>query len=428
VTVIRKFCLAVAVAALLDALVGWQLGEDSLWRPAVAVAAVAIAMGIGSVRALRGYQFTAWIVAAVAVAMVFPELLTPLNPDNRDLPRNKWIMLGIIQTVMFGMGTQMSLADFAALGRMSYGVLIGIILQFSIMPLVGFALGHLFGFEPEIAAGMVLIGSCSSGLASNVMAYMARANLVLSVAVTAAGTLLAPVMTPLWMSRLAGTTVPRNFVDMMLQIVKMVIVPIGAALLHDYLRRASPAGRRLVISVALVSAAWLVGMAAGGWSWLAGHLIGGELAAIAIANFFAGAVVIGVAYHSFTFLIPRIVILMPLLSMAGIIAFTAITTAAGRENLLRIGWLLLVAVILHNLIGYSLGYWISRVAGLDKNSARTVSLEVGIHNGGMATGLASYLGSIGTLGLAAAIFSPWMNVSGSILANYWRRRAERESP
>jgi BASS family bile acid:Na+ symporter len=139
-------------------------------------------------------------------------------------------------------------------------------------------------------------------------------------------------------------------------------------------------------------------------------------------------VVVGVVYHSLTLLMPRIVILMPAVSMAGIIAFTAITTAAGRENLLRIGWLLLVAVILHNLIGYSLGYWISRGCGLDKNSARTVSLEVGIHNGGMATGLASHLGSIGTLGLAAAIFSPWMNVSGSILANYWRRRAERESP
>jgi len=78
-------------------------------------------------------------------------------------------------------------------------------------------------------------------------------------------------------------------------------------------------------------------------------------------------------------------------------------------------------------IGYSLGYWISRAAGLDKNSARTVALEVGIHNGGMATGLASHLGSLAKLGLAAAIFSPWMNVSGSILANYWRRRAERES-
>src|SRR5262249_40619261 len=156
--------------------------------------------------------------AAVAFAMLMPAALAPLNPDDSNLPRNKWIMLGIIQLVMFGMGTQMSLNDFAALGRMSYGVLIGLVLQFSIMPLVGFAISRLFGFEPEIAVGMVLIGSCSSGLASNVMAYMARANLVLSVAVTAAGTLLAPVMTPLWMKLLAGTAVDVNFIDMMLQI------------------------------------------------------------------------------------------------------------------------------------------------------------------------------------------------------------------
>src|SRR5205809_342838 len=111
---IRKFCLVVAVAALLDVLVGLQLGEDSLWRPAAAVAAIAVAKGLGAICALRGYQFMTWLVAAVTVAIVFPELLTPLNPDNSDMPRNKWIMLAIIQTVMFGMGTPMSLADFAA--------------------------------------------------------------------------------------------------------------------------------------------------------------------------------------------------------------------------------------------------------------------------------------------------------------------------
>src|SRR5262245_40037342 len=276
----RKVCLVVAVAALGVGLAGLTIDAEKLTKPAAAMAAVALAIGFGSLPALRGYQFTAWIVAAVVVAMLFPQLLRPLSPDDPDVPRNKWIMLGIIQAVMFGMGTQMSLADFAALGRMSYGVVVGIVLQFSIMPLVGFAIGHAFGFEGEIAAGMVLIGSCSSGLASNVMAYMARANLVLSVAVTAAGTLLAPVMTPLWMSLLADTAVPRNFMDMMLQIVKMVIVPIGAALLHDYLRRASAGGRRTVVTFALLSAVWLVVMAARGWNWLAEHLTGGELTAI----------------------------------------------------------------------------------------------------------------------------------------------------
>ena len=113
------------------------------------------------------------------------------------------------------------------------------------MPLVGYGLAVGFGFPPEIAAGIVLIGSCSSGLASNVMSYLAKANLTLSVTLTAVGTLTAPLTTPLWMKLLAGRMVPVDFVGMMLDIIKLVIVPIGAALLHDYLKHASPRGRRI---------------------------------------------------------------------------------------------------------------------------------------------------------------------------------------
>jgi BASS family bile acid:Na+ symporter len=108
--------------------------------------------------------------------------------------------------------------------------------------------------------------------------------------------------------------------------------------------------------------------------------------------------------------------------MFGIIYYTAVTTAAGRKELLAIGGVLVAAAVTHNLVGYVLGYWLSRAVGLNRIDARTVSLEVGLQNGGMATGIASAMGKLGTLGLAAAIFSPWMNVSGSILANWWRRR------
>ena len=109
-------------------------------------------------------------------------------------------------------------------------------------------------------------------------------------------------------------------------------------------------------------------------------------------------------------------------SMAGIVYFTTVTTAAGRDNLLQVGALLFLASALHNAAGYSFGYWLSRGAGLDKNSARSVAFEVGLQNGGMASGLAGAMGKLATVGLAAAIFSPWMNISGSILANYWKRR------
>jgi BASS family bile acid:Na+ symporter len=285
---------------------------------------------------------------------------------------------------------------------------------------------------------MVLIGSCSSGLASNVMAYMARANLALSVAVTAIGTLFAPVMTPLWMKLLASESVEVSFMSQMLTIIKIVIVPIGAALIHDYLKtsrgthssergqgeggRATSHGPRILLTLAILGIIWLAAMALGGWKFLSAQLPEGSMTALGMIGFFWAAIVAGVVYHQLTRIVPPIERVMPRLSMAGIIFFTAVTTAVGRDNLLAIGWLLLVAVVIHNLVGYTLGYWLSRAEGLDKNSARSVSLEVGIHNGGMAIGVASTMGKLASVGLAAAIFSPWMNISGSILANYWRTR------
>ena len=117
---------------------------------------------------------------------------------------------------------------------------------------------------------------------------------------------------------------------------------------------------------------------------------------------------------------------MPLVSMFGIIYFTAITTATGRENLMKVGFLLFIASVIHNAAGYFFGYWLSRLFGMDKNSSRTIAFEVGLQNGGMATGIASRMDMLGTLGLAATVFSPWMNISGSILANYWRRKPVNE--
>jgi BASS family bile acid:Na+ symporter len=113
---------------------------------------------------------------------------------------------------------------------------------------------------------------------------------------------------------------------------------------------------------------------------------------------------------------------MPLISMFGIIYFTTVTTAAGRENLMKVGLLLFMASVIHNAAGYFFGYWLSRLFGMDKNSSRTIAFEVGLQNGGMASGIAGSMGKLGTVGLAAAVFSPWMNISGSILANYWKRK------
>ena len=178
----RKLCLGVAALGLLAMLGGLAAGKPSLWQPAAVAASMGFAVGLGAFSSLRGYQFTAWIVVAVTAAMIYPASF--LKWGDFDL-RNKWLILIVVQLVMFGMGTQMSLRDFAGVAKTPRGVLVGIICHFSVMPLVGFGLTRLFHFPPEIAAGVILIGSCSSGLASNVMAYIAKANLVLSVTVTA---------------------------------------------------------------------------------------------------------------------------------------------------------------------------------------------------------------------------------------------------
>ena len=392
---------------------------NPIWPSVLVTLAVALAIALRFVPKLRGYQFTAWIIAAVTAAMIYPAAF--LKWGDFDL-RSQWLILIVVQFVMFGMGTQMSLRDFAGVARSPRGVLVGIICHFSVMPLVGFALIKIFHFEPEIAAGIILIGSCSSGLASNVMAYIAKSNLALSVTVTAITTMIAPLMTPLWMKLLAGTLVEVSFFKMMMEIIKIVLVPIGAALLHDYLKQASVRGGRIVLATAAAGVAWILFLAMGGWAWIKANTPDSVATVIGVGGFLLGAVLVGAIYHLLTLKLAWLDRRMPVLSMAGIVYFTTVTTAAGRDNLLEVGALLFVAAVLHNAAGYGFGYWLSRAAGLDKNSARSVAFEVGLQNGGMASGIAGAMGKLGTMGLAAAIFSPWMNVSGSVLANYWRKR------
>lgn len=405
---------------------GLITAHADVWQLAALGLAVFGAIGMGAFPLLKGYQYTAWIIAAVVAGMVYPSAF--LHWGDFDL-RNKWLILIVVQLVMFGMGIQMKLQDFMGLASSGRGVLVGLLCQFSIMPLVGFLLTRIFHFDAEIAAGIILIGACSSGLASNVMAYIARANLVLSVTVTAVATLIAPLMTPFLMKLLAGTLIEIKFVGMMIEIIKIVIVPIGAALLHDYLKRASPKGLKNIKAITLASIVWLLALPLGLWAFLAAQLSASALQSAELLSFFAGAIVVGFGYHQLATKIPALDKIMPYFSMFGIVYFTLVTTAAGRDNLLQVGFLLFIVAVVHNSAGYFFGYWFSRLIGLDKTSARTLALEVGLQNGGMASGLAGTMGKLGTVGLAAAVFSPWMNISGSILANYWKRRpVENEKP
>jgi BASS family bile acid:Na+ symporter len=415
---IQKVALWLGLFALAVLVVSLLFDFDSLKSPVAVLAAVATTIGLGSLKSLKNYQYTAWIIVAIVCGMIYPSAF--LEWGDFDL-RNKWVILIVIQLVMFGMGTQMSIRDFANVKTMGRGVLVGVMCQFSIMPLLGYLLTRVFHFESEIAAGIILIGSCSSGLASNVMVYLARANLSLSVTLTAVATLLAPIMTPFWMKMLVGTYVEVHFMDMCIQIIKIVIVPIGAAMLHDVFKLDLQLWIKRINIVFGLSMAWLFAQILGLWNVMGSNFSEGLMTGMELLSFLAGAVIVGKLYFHATDRYPKIRDLMPKISMFGIVYFTVVTTAASRENILAIGLIMLLVAVLHNSLGYTFGYWLSRALGLDKNSCRTIALEVGLQNGGMASGLAGVMGKLATLGLAAAVFSPWMNISGSILGNYWRK-------
>ncbi|MCE9629094.1 MAG: bile acid:sodium symporter family protein [Planctomycetia bacterium] len=294
------------------------------------------------------------MLAAVATGLAFPEWFIGVG-DFRFTSLFKPLLM----LIMFCMGATLSVGDFAGVLRMPVGVAVGLVCQFTIMPLLGYAVATAFRFPPEVAAGIVLVGVAPSGLASNVMSYIARANVPLSVTITAAASLLSPLLTPLLMKALAGEMITIDARAMMLDIAQMVIVPIALGLAFHSL---SPDRRR----------------------WIEPAL--------------------------------------PAFSMAGIIAMTVLTVAVGRDNLLQVGPLLIMACLLHNLGGFLLGYLATRALGQDRLTARTVAIEVGMQNCGLASGLAASLGKVATLGLAPIVFGPLMNTTASVLANWWRNR------
>ena len=346
-----------AICILLFAFFSWKDMHDvSGWF--LMAFFFSIALAFRSSKTLKGLSYTMMILAAVSIAMYQPQYFKTIGEYKLSA-----LIIPLLQIIMFGMGTELSLKDFANVIRMPRGIIIGVVGHYIIMPLVGFAVAHLFNFPSEIAAGIILVGCCPSGLASNVMSYLARANLALSVSVTTISTLLAPFLTPLLMRWLGGSFIEIDFWGMVWDITKIVILPITAGLAFHYLVR-------------------------GKFKWL-------DKA-------------------------------MPLLSMVGIAFIITIITAAGRDNLLKVGSLLIVATFIHNLAGYFLGYWSARILKFKEKDARTIALEVGMQNAGLASGLALAMGKLSTAGLAPAIFGPVMNITGSTLASWWHNKIPKE--
>jgi BASS family bile acid:Na+ symporter len=393
-------------------------GKQDLIGPFLISFFILLAFGVRGNPVSKGFSYTIMIFAAVSISMFYPGPF--ISWGDFQL---KSTIVPLLQIIMFGMGSQMSFRDFAGVIRMPKGVLIGLLCQFTIMPIVGFTIATTFGFPPEIAAGIILVGSSPSGLASNVMSFIAKANLALSVTLTAVATMLAPLITPSLMKLLAGQFVPVDFWSMMLSIINMVILPIVGGLIFNAVAygkegRASIRAQALVYFLIIAGKnliLFLTGDIAGSatlWQFvkdLIWFLLLPVLAAHAFKRYAGGS----------NHILDKA---MAFVSMAGIGIIITVITAAGRDSLLDIGLLLIVACLLHNSVGYFLGYWICRLARMDERSCRTIALEVGMQNGGLASGIALEMGKVATVGLAPAVFGPMMNITGSSLATWWRRK------
>jgi BASS family bile acid:Na+ symporter len=371
-------------------------------------------------RLYEKYNFTLWVLVFVAASMLYPAAFRTWF--GTDL---KVLIVPLIQIITFGVGTTLSARDFKNVLAMPWPVLIGVGLQFTIMPFVGYGIAMTFGFPPEVAAGIILIGSVSSGVASNVMTYLAGGNVPLSVTITSATTLLSPFVTPFWMKTLAGRLIPVDFTAMMLSIFNMIIIPIFAGLIaHWLLYNPKPwGGRKAFWALTGVSflalAAGVLQIPARFWGALVVLKSGLALGFILLGATILAKLVIAVWLKGPERWMDRA---LPLISMAAICLIIAVITAQSRDQLLTVGPLLILAAVLHNGAGYSLGYWGARLARLDESACRAVAMEVGMQNGGMASGLAIDVLKSTSAALAPAIFGPWMNVSGSLLAGWWRRR------
>ena len=295
-----------------------------------------------------------WLVVLVGAAgAVLPASLSWIAPQ---VP----LLLGI---VMFGMGMTIELKDFRHLVHHPWDVGIGVLAQFTIMPLVAYLLTQAFSLSPDLAVGVILVGTCPGGTASNVITYLAKGDVALSVTMTMATTLLAPFITPFLTLLLAGEEIAVNAPAMMLSIAEMVLLPVllGAALNHFFRRR--------------------------------------------------------VAYA---------LTVLPLISALLVALLVGVVVSMSAPRLTEVGALVALAVVLHNGFGLVLGYALARLLGLSAAKRRAIGIEVGMQNSGMAASLA-LLYFNPAAAIPAALFSVWHNISGSLAANWFTRHDADES-
>ena len=295
------------------------------------------------------------VLAAAVLALLFPSALQVVRPTVINY------LLGV---VMFGMGLTLNLHDFKIVFSRPKDVIVGCLAQFTIMPLLAWTLARVFALDEALTLGVVLVGCCPGGTASNVITYLAKGDLALSVGMTGVSTLLAPFMTPLLTWALAGKSVNVDVTGMLLSILWVVILPIVIGLLVK-------------------------------WIW-----------------------------PKFT---ERATDYLPAFSSLAIAFIVAIIISANADKLLTGGLLIVTVVILHNVCGLSLGYLIGRLLGLSEAKKRAVSIEVGMQNSGLASSLATiHFATYPLATIPGAIFSVWHNLSGTAVAYLYRTTTSKK--
>ncbi|HSX76393.1 MAG TPA: bile acid:sodium symporter family protein [Shinella sp.] len=300
---------------------------------------------IASLSAFVGKTFALWVILFAVLGFVLPDTFKQLTPYIVTL-------LGII---MFGMGLTLSLDDFKEVARRPVDVGIGVAAQFLIMPIIAVILTMIIPMSPEVAAGVILVGCCPGGTSSNVMTYLSKGDVALSVACTSVTTLAAPIVTPFLVWLFASQFLPVDAMAMFISIVKVILLPLALGFLLQKL---------------------LPGM------------------------------------------VKAAVPALPLVSVVGIVLIVAAVVGASKAAIASSGLMIFAVVVLHNGIGYLLGYLAARASGLSVAKRKAIAIEVGMQNSGLGAALANAHFSP-VAAVPSAIFSVWHNISGALIANYF---------
>ena len=291
------------------------------------------------------------VLVSAILALAFPEVVGHLKPS---------LINPLLGVIMFGMGLTLKVEDFRVVFTRPKDVLVGCLAQFTVMPLLAFALSRLFGLDEALTIGVILVGCCPGGTASNVITYLAKGDLALSVGMTATSTLLAPLLTPLLVLLLVGATVDVNVIGMLLSILWVVILPIVLGLL--------------------------------------------------VKSLLPKATEQATAY-------------LPAVSTIAICLIVMIVIAANAHKLLAGGWIVILVVMLHNILGLTVGYLIGLMLKMTPAKRRAISVEVGMQNSGLASSLATlHFAAFPMATVPGAIFSVWHNISGAVVARFFARR------